>query len=130
MNLQTVETVKLDKIDVPITERGDLVSLRQVVRGMAQQLHGTLRDQARVSWVANQLARQMLDMSKGGDLSLEPLQESARTGIRVSCEGPWLRLVERTYRFHISPMISRNDEVEYESGRSPRLMITMWMGAE
>ncbi|HYO74347.1 MAG TPA: anti-sigma regulatory factor [Archangium sp.] len=71
---------------MPIRSAQDLVLVRQAVRTWAAELKFSLVEQTKMVTAASELARNTLDYGKGGNVTLQMLQEGLRKGLRLSFE--------------------------------------------
>jgi serine/threonine-protein kinase RsbT len=71
---------------VPIKNSSDVVLARQKVRQWAQELKFTLVDQTKLVTAASELARNTLDHGKGGQMSIDVVQDLTRTGLKLMFE--------------------------------------------
>lgn len=70
----------------PIRSSADIVLVRQSVRQLAIEMGLSLVDQTKIVTAASELARNTLDYGGGGDVTLEPLEEGNRRGLRLTFE--------------------------------------------
>src|SRR5215204_818994 len=71
---------------VPVRMETDVVSVRQLVRQWAEQLHFSLVDQTKLVTAASELARNTVIYGRGGTVRLEVHHEGVRTGLRLVFE--------------------------------------------
>jgi serine/threonine-protein kinase RsbT len=71
---------------VPVRMETDVVSVRQLVRQWAEQLHFSLVDQTKLVTAASELARNTVVYGRGGTVRLEVHNEGVRTGLRLVFE--------------------------------------------
>ncbi len=85
---------------MPIRSAQDLVLVRQAVRTWAAELKFSLVEQTKMVTAASELARNTLDYGKGGNVTLQILQEGLRKGLRLSFEdqGPGIPDIELALR--------------------------------
>lgn len=85
---------------MPIRSAQDLVLVRQAVRTWAAELKFSLVEQTKMVTAASELARNTLDYGKGGNVTLQVLQEGLRKGLRLSFEdqGPGIPDIELALR--------------------------------
>ncbi len=76
--------------EVAITTDGDVVRVRQLVRGYATNAKLSLVDQTKLVTATSELARNTLVYGGGGVASVEMVTDGRRTGVRASFtdEGP------------------------------------------
>ena len=68
---------------VSIATSSDVVIARQKVRQAASDAKFSLVDQTKMVTAASELARNTLEHGKGGEMSLELLEDSPRIGVRL-----------------------------------------------
>jgi serine/threonine-protein kinase RsbT len=68
---------------ISVGDSGDIVAVRQAVRRQALSINLSLVDQTKIVTAASELARNMLLYGGGGQVTLEPLEEGVRRGLRV-----------------------------------------------
>jgi serine/threonine-protein kinase RsbT len=85
---------------MPIRTSQDLVLVRQAVRTWSAELKFSLVEQTKMVTAASELARNTLDYGKGGQVTLELVQEGIRRGLRLSFEdhGPGIPDIELAMR--------------------------------
>jgi serine/threonine-protein kinase RsbT len=85
---------------MPIRSSQDLVLVRQAVRTWSAELKFSLVEQTKMVTAASELARNTLDYGKGGQVTLQLLQEGLRRGLRLSFEdnGPGIPDIELALR--------------------------------
>jgi len=71
---------------VSIKSSSDVVLARQKVRQWAQELRFTLVDQTKLVTAASELARNTLDHGKGGEMSIDVVEDLTRTGLKLMFE--------------------------------------------
>ena len=69
---------------VPIRSETDVISSRQLVRKLTQQLHFSLVDQTKMITAASELSRNTLIYGGGGDMHWRLRQEGMRAGLTLS----------------------------------------------
>ena len=81
---------------VPIRTSGDVVRVRQETRRYAIDAGFGLVDQTKIVTAASELARNTLDHGKGGQATLDLVQNGARRGIRLMFQdaGPGIPDIE------------------------------------
>jgi serine/threonine-protein kinase RsbT len=81
---------------VPIRTGEDVVRVRQEVRRFAVEAGLGLVDQTKIVTAASELARNTLDYGKGGQATMEVLQNGPRRGVRIVFEdnGPGIADIE------------------------------------
>ena len=125
---RTTQEAGLEPLEQVWIESGeDVGRLRTVTRRVLNDLDAELPDQARISWLANYLGRQIMQLNGTGSISLNVAEREDGQGLVISCEGAWLRGVGHLYKMHMIPSMSKQDEVDFDSGRYPRLTITTWL---
>lgn len=85
---------------LPLKNSNDVVLARQKVRQWAVELRFGLVDQTKLVTAASELARNALDHGKGGTMTLEILNEGAKTGLRLIFEdqGPGIPDIEQALK--------------------------------
>jgi serine/threonine-protein kinase RsbT len=85
---------------MPIRSAQDLVLVRQAVRTWSADLKFSLVEQTKMVTAASELARNTLDYGKGGQITLQVVQEGIRRGLRLSFEdkGPGIPDIELALR--------------------------------
>jgi serine/threonine-protein kinase RsbT len=85
---------------MPIRSSQDLVLVRQAVRTWTAELKFSLVEQTKMVTAASELARNTLDYGKGGEVTLQVVQEGLRKGLRLSFEdrGPGIPDIELALR--------------------------------
>ncbi len=69
---------------LPIRTSGDVVRVRQAVRGRAVAAGFSLVDQTKIVTAASEIARNTVDYGGGGTLHIELLRNGARRGVRLT----------------------------------------------
>jgi serine/threonine-protein kinase RsbT len=85
---------------LPLKSSNDVVLARQRVRQWAVELRFSLVDQTKLVTAASELARNALDHGKGGQLTLEVLNEGAKAGLRLIFEdqGPGIADIDQALK--------------------------------
>ena len=83
-----------------VSSGAEVVNVRHVVRKCAVELGFSLVDQTKIVTAASEIARNMVDYGGGGTLTVEAINETARTGLRLIFEdqGPGIRNVDEALR--------------------------------
>lgn len=68
----------------PIRTAEDVVTVRQMVRQKAVEIGFNLVDQTKLVTAASELARNAIQYGGGGTVSIEPLCEGSRRGLKVT----------------------------------------------
>ena len=76
----------LKRETLPIRTSSDVVLARQKVREWALELKFSIVDQTKIVTAASELARNTLDHGKGGKVTLEMLDDTARKGLKLLFE--------------------------------------------
>lgn len=71
---------------LPIQSSSDVVLVRQKVRQWAAELKFSLVDQTKLVTAASELGRNTLDHGKGGNMTIEVLEDKGRQGLRLLFE--------------------------------------------
>jgi serine/threonine-protein kinase RsbT len=85
---------------LPVRSPADVVQVRQRVRQYALELKFSLVDQTKLVTAASELARNTLDHGKGGDCTIEILQNGIKNGLRLefSDRGPGIPDIEQALK--------------------------------
>ena len=68
---------------ISVAVSADIVAVRHAVRRQAVKINLSLVDQTKIVTAASELARNMLVYGGGGEVTLEIIQEGARSGLRA-----------------------------------------------
>jgi serine/threonine-protein kinase RsbT len=71
---------------MPVRNSGDILLIRQTVRGRTAELGFSLVDQTKMITAASELARNTVDYGGGGNMTVEMLNDGARRGLRLTFE--------------------------------------------
>jgi len=71
---------------LPLRTSNDVVLARQKVRQWAVEMRFSLVDQTKLVTAASELARNALDHGKGGEMTVESLNDGAKAGLRLIFE--------------------------------------------
>ena len=71
---------------LPIRSSDDVVQVRQRVRSVAVDVGLSLIDQTKIITAASELARNTLIYGGGGTMSIEPIADGIRRGVRLTFE--------------------------------------------
>ena len=84
----------------PLKNSSDVVLARQKVRQWAIELHFSLVDQTKLVTAASELARNAVQYAGGGSVTVQPLAEGLRRGLRVvfSDHGPGIADIDLAMR--------------------------------
>ena len=85
---------------MPIRSSQDLVMVRQAVRTWCAELKFSLVEQTKMVTAASELARNTLDYGKGGQVTLQVVQDGVRRGVRLCFEdqGPGIPDIDLALR--------------------------------
>ena len=125
---------------VPLLTEEDIVTSRQKVRTLAQQLKFTLVDQTKMITAASELSRNTLVHGGGGAMRWELLEEGVRRGLRLHFEdtGPgiadprqamtdgWSTGSGMGLGLPGSKRLVHEFELDSAPGRGTRVSITRW----
>lgn len=125
---------------VPVRSENDVVTSRQFVRKLAQQLGFSLVDQTKMVTAASELSRNVLVYGGGGDMQWRLRQDGMRAGLTLSFvdQGPGIPDIELAMRdgFTTGGSLGKGlpgskrlvNEFELEStvGKGTRVTITRW----
>jgi serine/threonine-protein kinase RsbT len=125
---------------VSITTSGDIVRVRQLVRGLAISLGFSLVEQTKMVTAASELARNALDHGGGGNVRMQALNNETRRGLKLtfSDEGPGIADLEQALKDGFSTgsgmglglsgakRLANEFEIESAPGQGTKVMITRW----
>lgn len=85
---------------LPLRNENQVVEVRQAVRKWAVGLKLSLTDQTKIVTAASEIARNTLIYGKGGDVTLELVEDMNRAGLRLTFvdQGPGIPDVERALK--------------------------------
>jgi serine/threonine-protein kinase RsbT len=118
----------------------DIVRMRQVVREQAVALGFSLVDQTKIVTAASELARNTLVHGGGGEVTVQPLVEGMRKGLRLafSDQGPGIPDIELAMKDGYttgggmglglggSKRLSSDFSIDSRPGAGTRVSITRW----
>lgn len=124
----------------PLKSEADIVSSRQIVRALTQQLKFSLIEQTKMITAASELSRNTLVHGRGGALRWETLEDGARVGLRLHFEdeGPgiadlklaltdgWTSGGGMGLGLPGSKRLVNEFEIDSAPGRGTRVSITKW----
>jgi len=127
-------------VELPLRAQEDVVSVRQTVRSHAVAIGLSLVDQTKLVTAASELARNTVIHGGGGTARLEVIQDTARSGIRLTFEdhGPGIRDVEQALKDGYSTgnglglglggarRLTNEFAIESKLGAGTRVVITQW----
>jgi len=127
-------------VELPLRAQEDVVSVRQTVRSHAVAIGLSLVDQTKLVTAASELARNTFIHGGGGTTRLEVIQDTARSGIRLTFEdhGPGIRDVEQALKDGYSTgnglglglggarRLTNEFAIESKLGAGTRVVITQW----
>lgn len=125
---------------VPIKNSSDVVMARQKVRQWALELKFTLVDQTKLVTAASELARNTLDHGKGGQMVMEIVEDTVRTGLRLAFEdqGPGIPDISNALRDGFttgggmglglggSKRLVNDFDIQSEVGKGTRVTVVRW----
>ena len=125
---------------MPIRSSQDLVLVRQAVRTWSADLKFSLVEQTKMVTAASELARNTLDYGKGGNVTLQVIQDGLRRGLRLCFEdqGPGIPDVELALRDGYtsgggmglglggSKRLVNDFEIVSKVGEGTRVTVTRW----
>ena len=85
---------------LPVRSAADVVQVRQRVRHYALEMRFSLVDQTKLVTAASELARNTLDHGKGGECTIEVLQNGIKSGLRLefSDRGPGIPDIQQALK--------------------------------
>ena len=124
----------------PVRTGEDVVRVRQKVRDWAIQAGFSLIDQTKIVTAASELARNVLQHGKGGEVRLESLNDDVRRGLRLvfADQGPGIADIPQALRDGYTSAgglglglggakrLSDEFSIDSEPGRGTTVMITRW----
>jgi serine/threonine-protein kinase RsbT len=127
---------------VAVPSGAEVVSVRHVVRRLAVELGFTLVEQTKIVTAASELARNMVDYGGGGTVTVEPLDDGIRRGLRLTFEdrGPGIPNIDDALRDGFTTgkgmglglggarRLSNEFEIRSTVGEGTRIVITRWRG--
>ena len=125
---------------ISVADSGDIVAVRHAVRRQAIEINLSLVDQTKIVTAASELARNMLLYGGGGKVTLEPLQEGVRRGLRAQFidAGPGIPDVDLAMRDGFTTgngmglglggakRLVSEFSIESAPGKGTRVTITRW----
>jgi serine/threonine-protein kinase RsbT len=125
---------------ISVAASGDIVAVRHAVRRQAININLSLVDQTKIVTAASELARNMFLYGGGGKVTLEPLQEGVRRGLRVQFidAGPGIPDVDLAMRDGFTTSngmglglggakrLVNEFSIESAPGKGTRVTITRW----
>ena len=128
------------RVEVNLRAQEDVVAVRQLVRSHAVAIGLSLVDQTKFVTAASELARNTVVHAGGGTATLEVVQNSARTGIRLTFEdrGPGISDIEQAMRDGFTTgnglglglggarRLANEFAIESKPGAGTRVVITQW----
>jgi serine/threonine-protein kinase RsbT len=125
---------------VPIASSSDVVLARQKVRQWAIEMKFTLVDQTKLVTAASELARNTLDHGKGGQMVIEQVENSIKSGLKLVFEdrGPGISDVNAALRDGFttgggmglglggSKRLVNDFQIETEPGKGTRVTVVRW----
>lgn len=125
---------------VPIASSSDVVMARQKVRQWALEMKFTLVDQTKLVTAASELARNALEHGKGGQMVIEQVENSVKSGLKLVFEdrGPGISDVEAALRDGYttgggmglglggSKRLVNDFHIESEPGKGTRITVVRW----
>jgi serine/threonine-protein kinase RsbT len=90
----------LKREQLPLRSSNDVVLARQKVRQWAVELRFSLVDQTKLVTAASELARNAYDHGRGGEMTIEVLNENAKAGLRLIFEdhGPGIADIDQALK--------------------------------
>ena len=125
---------------VPIASSSDVVLARQKVRQWAIEMKFTLVDQTKLVTAASELARNALEHGKGGQMVIEQVENSIKSGLKLVFEdrGPGISDVNAALRDGFttgggmglglggSKRLVNDFQIETEPGKGTRVTVVRW----
>jgi serine/threonine-protein kinase RsbT len=125
---------------VPIASSSDVVLARQKVRQWAMEMKFTLVDQTKLVTAASELARNALEHGKGGQMVIEQVENSIKSGLKLVFEdrGPGISDLDAALRDGYttgggmglglggSKRLVNEFQIESEPGKGTRVTVVRW----
>jgi len=125
---------------LPLKNSNDVVLARQKVRQWAIELRFSLVDQTKLVTAASELARNVLDHGKGGQMAIEELSSGVRAGLRLAFEdqGPGIPDIELALKDGYtsgsgmglglggSKRLVNEFSIESEVGKGTKIVVARW----
>jgi len=125
---------------VPIASSSDVVLARQKVRQWAIEMKFTLVDQTKLVTAASELARNTLDHGRGGQMVIEQVENSIKSGLKLVFEdrGPGISDVNAALRDGFttgggmglglggSKRLVNDFQIDSEPGKGTRVTVVRW----
>ena len=125
---------------LPLKTSNDVVLARQKVRQWAVELRFSLVDQTKLVTAASELARNALDHGKGGSMTIEVVNNAAKSGLRLIFEdhGPGIPDIELAMKDGFtsgsgmglglggSKRLVNEFSIESEVGKGTRVSVARW----
>ena len=129
-----------DGVALPLRSPEDIVRMRQVVREYAIRQGFSLVDQTKIVTAASELARNTMVYGGGGELTVQPLSEAARRGLRLtfSDQGPGIPDIQQAMKDGFTTggglglglggakRLSNEFSIHSRVGEGTRVTITRW----
>ena len=133
-----MKTLRTDRVKIETS--ADVVSARQKVREWATELKFSLVDQTKLVTATSELARNTLNYGRGGEMTLEALENLSRTGLKLIFEdhGPGIPDVQAALKDGFttgsgmglglggSKRLVNEFEISSEVGKGTRVAVTRW----
>lgn len=118
----------------------DVVRMRQALRQVTVEHGFSLVDQTKLITAASELARNTIDYGLGGEVHIEPLEQGARRGVRLTFidQGPGIADIPTAMRDGFTSgkglglglggakRLSNEFHIESAVGHGTRVQITRW----
>ena len=125
---------------MPLKNSNDVVLARQKVRQLSIGLRFSLVDQTKLVTAASELARNVLDHGRGGQMKIEELSNGAKAGIRLTFEdqGPGIPDIELALKDGFtsgtgmglglggSRRLVNEFSIESEVGKGTKITVARW----
>ena len=125
---------------LPVRTEQDVVSVRQLVRKLSQEISFSVVDQTKMVTAASELARNTVIYGGGGDMLWQILTDGIRKGLRLSFEdkGPGIPNIELAMMdgwtsgkglgmgLSGTKRLVNEFELESQPGQGTRVTITRW----
>lgn len=133
-------TVPTQVLKLALRTSDDVVRMRQALRQVTVEHGFSLVDQTKLITAASELARNTIDYGLGGEVHIEPLEQGARRGVRLTFvdQGPGIADIPTAMRDGFTSgkglglglggakRLSNEFHIESVVGHGTRVQITRW----
>ena len=130
-------------IRVPINSASDIVTARQQGRALALKVGFEGGDVTLIAAAISEVARNIVDHAKSGEITMETVQASGRSGIKIiaSDQGPGIRDVAQAMQYGYSTRrglgvglpgakwLMDDFDIATKLGKGTKVTMKKWLGA-